>query len=475
MDVEAGHTADENEHSFETHVPSMKASESHVKHDLSESQAETAWVFSDKAGIRQRLLQDLHFRTVHFHHDLHSRKQCQDLLTELEFQKPALLWIRLAGPFSGSGNRHDALRSEHLVRLIQQQRTKGRFVVVGANDRSQAWNLRAMREVFDDLHMSLHQWCNYEPHANQPCCSKIKLLTNFPFPSRDQCQCGSHEEHLHQKDIAHAHQKQCHVLGALTQALLQAMAVSSARGPHSQQTIAKGQPELNQDQLNYDEKGVKKSVRFSSLHAGPALPEASSHCGNNEIVLPCSPPNPVASQDQTVTKPFLQNQGVDFWLRSGQSLLVRVHVEPRAHLFSPSSVDSPVDVVLLSSARQTRVQGQDVPGAQLRGPVTLDDDWRNTPSQQLPFLWTGTTSFQITGCVNKPSGVQSSFPTESALRQKQKKAEGHVPKPRPKVVEQHADDCVENLSSLNTPFFRSQQLSQERVSTSPVNMSFSMP
>ncbi|CAK8991858.1 Uncharacterized protein SCF082_LOCUS2835 [Durusdinium trenchii] len=46
-----------------------------------------------------------------------------------------------------------------------------------------------------------------------------------------------------------------------------AMAVSSARGPHSQQTIAKGQPELNQDQLNYDEKGVKKSVLISGFAA----------------------------------------------------------------------------------------------------------------------------------------------------------------------------------------------------------------
>ncbi|CAK8987555.1 Uncharacterized protein SCF082_LOCUS1028, partial [Durusdinium trenchii] len=55
-----------------------------------------AWIFSDKAGLRQRLLQELNFRTVHFHYDLHSRSQCQKLLNELALQKPMLLWIRMS-------------------------------------------------------------------------------------------------------------------------------------------------------------------------------------------------------------------------------------------------------------------------------------------------------------------------------------------------------------------------------------------
>lgn len=92
-----------------------------------------AWIFSDKAGLRQRLLQELNFRTVHFHYDLHSRSQCQKLLNELALQKPMLLWIRFAGPCAGSGNRQDALRAEHLVRII--------------NEHKHAGGLRPVREV----------------------------------------------------------------------------------------------------------------------------------------------------------------------------------------------------------------------------------------------------------------------------------------------------------------------------------------
>ncbi|CAL1164796.1 unnamed protein product [Cladocopium goreaui] len=95
-----------------------------------------AWVFSDKVGLRQRLLQEINFRTVHFYHDLHSRSQCQRLLNELALQCPLVLWIRFAGPCAGTGNKQDALRAENLVRLLTQQKTSNRLVIVEASERS---------------------------------------------------------------------------------------------------------------------------------------------------------------------------------------------------------------------------------------------------------------------------------------------------------------------------------------------------
>ena len=44
--------------------------------------------------------------------------------------------------------------------------------------------------------------------------------------------------------------------------------------------------------------------------------------------------------------------------------------------------------------------------------------------------------------------IRQLYPTESALRQKKKRAEGHVVQPRKKHVEQHQDDCGENFDIL---------------------------
>ena len=118
-----------------------------------------AWIMSHKRGLRQQLLQDPQFRTVHFHHDLHSRAQAQRMLNEFCLQSPDLLWVRLAGPCAGSGNKMDALRSEHLCHIINQQSHDGRLVVVEANERSQVWNLQAVRECMAGFQLILYIRC----------------------------------------------------------------------------------------------------------------------------------------------------------------------------------------------------------------------------------------------------------------------------------------------------------------------------
>ena len=62
-------------------------------------------------------------------------------------------------------------------------------------------------------------------------------------------------------------------------------------------------------------------------------------------------------------------------------------------------------------------------------------------------LWAGLTVFE-----GVPSGVQVFYPSAGALRQKQKKLDGHVVKPKFNHVEQHADDCGDDVSSINTTF-----------------------
>ena len=74
------------------------------------------------------------------------------------------------------------------------------------------------------------------------------------------------------------------------------------------------------------------------------------------------------------------------------------------------------------------------------------DDWRNTVGHtDFGYSWTGITMF----CKKRHSEtVQQHFPTEGAIRQKERKAAGHVSVPRKKFVEQHRDDCGEDLSSI---------------------------
>ena len=407
-----------------------------------------AWVFSDKAGLRQRLLQEYGLKTMHFHHDLHSRSQCQDILSQLEHQGPLLLWIRFAGPCAGSGNKHDALRAEHLFRLVRQQCQKGLPVVIEASERSQVWNLQVVKQCAPLLHATLHQWCNYEQlrHGHDlPCCSKLKLLSNFPVPNGDMCTCG---------DVQHVHAKELGSQNAIRfeQVLRQLMHVvckqkiSNLKMPCVQMP-ANEQPESLPSDLNLSSEGLVKSVRFSSMY----------QCEDPNLVSSKRTTSTSAEQHQqhktfsSTTKPDSLRQldsREDFWLFSGSNTVIRVHVEPRNQLYVPQSNGCPVSLTELEKCRQTRMQSQ---GLSMSQPLVIDDEWQGSTPNAMPFHWVGTTTFKLKPSCNglKQLPQQSMFPTEEAIRQKQKKASGHVAKPRPKKVEQHCDDCGDNLDCLD--------------------------
>ena len=83
------------------------------------SDAPLAWIVSDKNAERQSVLQTHWYTTSHFHHDLHSKGHLSYLLQRIQQQRPSLLWVRLAGPVPGSGNKCDAQRTLHLCALVQ--------------------------------------------------------------------------------------------------------------------------------------------------------------------------------------------------------------------------------------------------------------------------------------------------------------------------------------------------------------------
>ena len=81
-----------------------------------------AWIVSDQSGLRQRLLQLNSFGPVFaIFNDLQSKGKYDQLANQIAASKPKLLWVRLAGPACGSGNRRDDRRASFLVRLLLQQ------------------------------------------------------------------------------------------------------------------------------------------------------------------------------------------------------------------------------------------------------------------------------------------------------------------------------------------------------------------
>lgn len=320
-----------------------------MKPDSSNQADSLAWVFSDKAGLRQHLLQQLGLRTVHFHHDLHSRAQCQRLVNEMFHQCPLVLWIRFAGPCAGSGNRHDAVRAENLTRIIRNQCQAKRYVVIEASERSQVWNLQAVTECMRELLSTNHQWCNYEPElraGQNPCCSRIRLLTNFHVLQGGHCQCGSNREHVHQKDLnkSEAADRFTGVLRCLI-----AIVLNSGRRVEAStsQMPTEGQPESRPLDVNLNQDGTRKTVRFSSLHASSpeqnvvtphsppslqSLPKRTNNFQHNKPFQHSDKPLPLSQHQQRCERPIVsltkslypQDTVEDFWMHNGINV-TRVH------------------------------------------------------------------------------------------------------------------------------------------------------
>ena len=164
-----------------------------------------AWVLSDKSGLRQIVLQARGFITTSFHHDLHSKRHLESMLHSLRHQQPAVLWLRLAGPASGSGNRVDARRTENLVRLARVQIDSGRCLVIEANSKSGAWRMNAVMELCRTLHLSRHVWCRHERLQSSdsfPCRAELTLCTNFVMPSLNECRCPDGTKHVTSKSLS---------------------------------------------------------------------------------------------------------------------------------------------------------------------------------------------------------------------------------------------------------------------------------
>ena len=171
------------------------------------SERECAVVVSDKSGIRQLVLHELGFRTLSVHHDLHSRGHYDHLRDKLAAMRPKVMWIRLAGPCAGSGNKRDSQRTMHLCNLAEHQLTAQGILVLEANARSQAWHLKEVQALTQKLFLTEHVCCRYEGGVSKggvPCNTVIRMFSNVRVPDGSQCVCPPGRLHVPLNRIAKA-------------------------------------------------------------------------------------------------------------------------------------------------------------------------------------------------------------------------------------------------------------------------------
>ena len=224
--------------------------------------------------------------------------------------------------------------------------------------RGQVWNLQVVKQSAPLLHSSLHQWCNYEQlrHWHDlPCCSKLKLLTNFPVPKGDICTCGD-VQHIHAKELgSQSAMRFEHVLRQLMHVVCK-QKISNLKMP-CVQIPANEQPKSLPSDLNLSSEGLVKNVRFSSMYQC----EDPNWMSNEQTISTCAEQYQQDKTFSSSTKPdsFRQLDSQEgFWLFSGSSTVIRVHVEPRNQLYVPQPDGRPVSlsVSVLEKCRQTIMQ-----------------------------------------------------------------------------------------------------------------------
>ena len=160
---------------------------------LQQQKIHFAWLINDQMGARQQILDTRQVRSVGLDRIMHSKGELDLALQRMAVEKPDLLWIRLAGWGTGSGNRVDQKRARLMVRLADAQLSEGRHLILEGNNKCGAWTLTEYRDLLAKLHCTQHAYCNYGvkiPGTNKLGMRTIQLATTFPMNDLRECRCG---------------------------------------------------------------------------------------------------------------------------------------------------------------------------------------------------------------------------------------------------------------------------------------------
>ena len=177
-----------------------------------------AWIITDQDNLRQSAFAQAGMSYVHLHEKLHCKQQLRYMIGMMSVQRPKLLWIRLGGPHSGSGNKHDNVRANNLMQIAQLQIRSGRALILEANSRSLAWSLQHVQDVVQHLNVNKYAWCGIENSVEQtqpPCNTIVQIATNLVGLGSVVCECSLNTAHISRKQLPTEdfHRRRQQVLG----------------------------------------------------------------------------------------------------------------------------------------------------------------------------------------------------------------------------------------------------------------------
>ena len=242
-----------------------------------------AWVMCDQETIRQSILNDLGFQSLHFGRDLHTKSQFRLILNQAQAQPPCIVWIRVGGPAAGTGNRHDNVRAQNLVHIANQHIGTGGVLILEANKRSLVWSLRFIQDLVKDLFVTEHSWCWHEvasQYSGVKCNTVVRVATNVSLNGDYGCTCPDPLNHVNAKQMSkdQMHQRSGQVLRSICRCILQ----RAQNGVVSSliQTRLHRQPEssktLNHSRVFCSEPPIKESITIRD-HGSCSVARRAEH------------------------------------------------------------------------------------------------------------------------------------------------------------------------------------------------------
>ena len=380
------------------------------------SPSKLSWFINDSNGIRQQVLADYFHTLFHITRGrLHQKGYIEMLLRHMQEQRPELIWIHIPGTVNRSGCRNDKYRADGIMKLALCQLDLGGHVILEASSRNLSWEQESMKRLLARLTVSAHQWCNYgikHPDTRRPISTTTTIVSSFTLETCHECHCG---EESHDHVAAESGAEDWFVFSKLVSSIL-------AKSPFSL---------INNNKLD------KPKIKTGALHSSASnklAKELRRETANNTNTSSSSTPK--------------------------SSILKRVQFADAESAFIGDGNSNSNTAVVLGNvngncgATIARDSVVDIAGG---GGVCDNSFSEHLLAQMRDYKQIVDTLHSATNHLGKEANevLDKAFPTVAALRAKEKrkadKAAGREAQKRPQIVEEHYDDCGDDLSAIDLP------------------------
>ena len=451
-----------------------------VKNDISlhtanETSGAYVWLLNDDLGFRSSVLRQAipnltRLVTIQLR-NLHGRYHRERILSELQRDKPVVIWCRLVGQATYAGNKQDEQIAALISQIISLQTQLQGHIFLEGNVHNNVWHQPTLIAALksDRLHTGVLRWCNLgivHPQSNKPSSIRIKCVSDLLLPYNEYCECGnSVSMHIADKqqdlDLHNHRDKDFHVSRDImnrqfilvTLTLLMSASMTHNTIPSELRNSFKGYgilSELSPCPLSYMCARVKQCIFDSipSLHYEHIGPDESTKVDQAPTVAIGHEAMLADNIHNAVNESVNNRSAVTFTTTPTASYTTNYSCSDRAPvIWTPSTTKSDhpdhrnnsASVSLSGHAAPSRVQDLPVSGEQAyMTKVSHPANDKLCMSE-----------------VSHPANVQSDkslsvYPTDSRMRQKAKRDAdpAYVKKKRVIKVEPGTDDCGEDHTPL---------------------------